>query len=127
VKKKLDFFEIIVGIYVPTIVLIIILSLVHKLGEYPLPKSESLKKILIEFGLYFLILILYLIFIIFFLDPFGNFLYITVVFSTIIYLLIPFIYTHYRDHWTSKDLGINSKIESKWIAIIITFSFLMLL
>ncbi len=105
----------------PALFFILFLSLLIKLGKYPapLPRSKNPRNELIEAGIYTLIVIIYLILNIFVLNPISDFFYITLGLSTIIYLFAPLIYTHYKDHWTIKDLGINSKVKS-WRVVVVS-------
>ena len=119
-KKALVFIEIYLTIATPTIFFSATLLLIIILGEYPtpLPSSEKPKKLLLEVGVYTLIIILFLTLNIFVLNPIGVPFYILLVLSTIMFLLIPLIYTRYKDHWTSKDLGINFKVKSRGVVIV---------
>lgn len=116
----MDFNYLFLFIIIPALVHILLLKSLRNLGEYPLPlpRSENPRKEVIEAVIYTLIVILYLTINIFVLYRFSDSFYIALGFSTIIYLLIPLMYAHYRDHWTSKDLGISSKVKSRWVVIV---------
>ena len=116
----MDFNYLYFVIFIPALFYIIFLSIVNKLGKYPvpLPRSENPKKEYIEVVLCTLIVILYLTVDIFVLRTFIDFFYNALVFNSIIFLLIPLIYVYYRDHWTSKDLIITYRVKWKlWIII----------
>lgn len=115
----MGFLDIYFGIFIPTLFFIIFILLLKGLGKYPdpLPRSENPRKELIEIIMFALIVIIYLTLKIFVLDLIPDFFYITLGLSTIIYLFVPLIYVHIKDHWTFKDLGINFKIKSRWILI----------
>ena len=120
----MDFNYLFLAIIIPALAQIWFLYCFYKLEKYPvpLPRSENPKKEYIEVVLYTLIVILYFTVDIFVLRRFNYSFYISLGFSTIIFLLIPLIFTHYRDKWTSKDLGISSKVKSRWVIIVgITF------
>ena len=105
-------------IFIPALFHILILLLLNRLGKYPVPlsNSENPRKEIIEVVMYTLIVILYLTVDIFILSRLNDFFFI-LGFSTVIFLLIPLIYVLYRDHWTSKDLGISYKVKSRWVVI----------
>ncbi|MBY9014697.1 MAG: CPBP family intramembrane metalloprotease [Candidatus Lokiarchaeota archaeon] len=116
------------------ILLILILILLAKfIGTYPTPFPHSenpateKKEVII---LCFLMLI-YLSFFIYLLSPyfismFGDSYIIGVIFGTFINFLIPFIYVVYKNKWTSRDLGLNSKVRSWSVGIISISSYLLL-
>jgi membrane protease YdiL (CAAX protease family) len=125
---NLDLYEFFLGdySYIPLMtLLIIILVVIGKfVGNYPsqLPPTEHPRRNLIEVVVYFLFTIIYLAFSIFILSPIfiallGDSFYIGLILSTIILFLL-IIYVRYRDHWTSKDLGINSHVKSYSVAIV---------
>lgn len=127
----MDLYEFFLGdfSYIPLMTfLIIILVVIGKIaGKYPpeLPRTDHPKRNLIEVGIYFLFTIVYLVFSIFLLSPIlislvGDSYYIGLIISTIILFLL-IIYVRYRDHWTSKVLGINSKVKS-WSVFYISIS-----
>lgn len=106
-------------VLIPNLFHLLFLFLLSGLGEFPdpLPRSEKPRKETKETTIYTLVVIIYLTLDIFFFRRFIHFLYIVLGFSSIIFLLIPFFYTRYRDHWTSKDLGVISKIKAPSIVI----------
>jgi len=116
----MNFNYLIFVIIIPTLILIFFLYNFNKLGEYPtpLPISQNPKKEYIEAVTYTLIAILYFTLDIFILSRFNNSLGITLIFSTIMLLLIPSIIANYRDQWTSKDFGFTSEVKSKGIVIL---------
>lgn len=115
----MDFNYLFLFILIPALVHILLLNFLVKCGKYPsiLPRSENPRKEYIEAVIYTLIVILYLAINIFVLYGFSDSFYIALGFSTVIFLLIPLIYVLYRDHWTSKDLGISYKVKSRWVVI----------
>lgn len=110
------------------ILFIAILYLINKLGKNPTPllRSEKPKKDLIEVGVFTLIVALYLTLKIFVLNPIGFSFSISIGMSTIIFLIIPLMYTRYRDQWTWKDFGINSKVKN-WYVVIASIIYFTLL
>ena len=116
----MDFNYLIFAIIIPTLIQIYFLYKFNKLGEYPtpLPTSQNPKKEYIEAVIYTLIAILYFTIDIFILSRLNNSLGITLIFSTIMLLLIPSILAYYRDHWTSKEFGFTSKVKSKGVVIL---------
>jgi len=112
--------------FISTVVFFLLLFVLNKLGKNPapLPRSENPRKEKIEAGTFTLIAIFYFFLSIFILSPLVYSFYIQLGISTIILLLIPLIYTRYRDNWTIKDYGINSKIRNWWVVF---FSILIFL
>lgn len=116
----MDFNDLFFRIFIPALFYTIILYLLIKIEKYPdpLPRSKYPRNELIEAVIYTLIVIICLTLKIFVLNPIFDFFYITLGLNTIIFLFMPLIYTHYKDHWTIKDLGINSKIKSWQVGVI---------
>lgn len=116
----MDFYYILSTIILPALVQIGFFYFFTRHEKYPtpLPTSQNPKKEYLEAVIYTLIAILYYTIDIFVLSRFNNSLCITLIFSTIIFLLIPLILARYRDHWTSEDLGITSKVKSRWMVIV---------
>lgn len=81
----------------------------------PLPSSENPRKEKIEVGTFTLIALFYFSLDLFIISPLVYSFYIQLGISTIILLVIPLIYTRYRDNWTIKDYGITSKIRNWWV------------
>ena len=115
-----DFNYFFLYIIIPALVHFLLLKSLNELGKYPAPllRSKNPRKEVIEVVIYTLIVISYLTINIFVLNRFRDSFYIALGFSTIIYLLIPLTYARYKDHWTSKDLSITSKVKSRWIVIV---------
>ncbi|MFX0042973.1 MAG: lysostaphin resistance A-like protein [Candidatus Hodarchaeota archaeon] len=115
----MDINDLILRIFIPAIPHIILLYLLLKTGKNPdpLPRSKCPKYELIEAGIYTLIVIICLALNIFVLKPIFDSIYITLGLNSITFLFVPLIYTHYKNHWTIKDLGINSKIKSWQVAV----------
>lgn len=107
-------------IVIPALLQICFFYFFSKREKYPtpLPTSQNPKKEYLEAIYYTLIAISYYVLDVFILSRFNNSLYITLIFSTIILLLLPLVLAFYKDHWKSKDLGITSKVNSKWMAIV---------
>lgn len=118
----------IVGFIASCILFIAILIIFGIVGKNPAPplRSEKPMKELIEVGVFILIVALYLTLKIFVLNPIGFSFFILIGMSTIIFLIIPLMYTRYRDQWTWKDFGINSKVKN-WYVVIASITYFTLL
>lgn len=121
----MDFIYFIWIVVIPVLFNILLLFLIKEVGEYPAPPphSEVPRKEYIETVIYTLIVISYSVVNIFFLDRLADSFCIELCFSTIIFLLIPLVYVRNRDHWTSKEFGIASKVKSRRIVIISIISY----
>ena len=112
--------------FMATILFFFLLFVFNLLGKNPepLPCSENPRQEKIEAGIFFLIAIFFFFLDIYILSPLVYSLYFQLGISTILLLLIPLLFIHYRDNWTIKDYGINSKIRNWWIVF---FSILIFL
>lgn len=117
----MDFYYLIVMVIVFLVYIFIIYS-VDGIGKYPapLPHSENPRREYKETVIYSLIVISYLIVDIFVLNSLKYSFFSELGFHTIIFLLIPLTYVRFRDHWTRKDLGFLSRVQSdsKWVVIV---------
>ena len=116
----MDFNYLFLAIIIPAFAQIFFLYNFNKLGKYPapLPHSENPRKEYIQVVIYTLAVILYFTIDLFIFNRFSFSFYMYLGFSTIIFLLIPLMHTHFKDNWTSKDLGITSKVKSRWVVIV---------
>ena len=116
----MDFNYLILTVFMPVLSYIILLYFISRAGEYPvpLPHSENPRKECIETVVYTLLVILYFVVDVFVLNQFADSFYITLCFRTIIFFIVPFVYVHYRNHWTKEDLGFLSKVKSREVVIV---------
>jgi membrane protease YdiL (CAAX protease family) len=119
--------------YIPLMIfLVVIFVIIGKfVGKFPtqLPRTEHPRRNIVEVGMYFVFMVAYLTFYIFILSPMlmssiGDSFYAGLILSTVI-LFILLIYVRYRNHWTSKDLGLNSKVLS-WSVVFVSIGLYIL-
>lgn len=112
------------------VVLVIVLILIWKIGEFPSPLiiTENLRKISSEISVFFILISIHYIFDIVLLGPFflsliGDDFYLSVGTSTIVMLIIPAFHVHFKNKWTISDLRMTFNLDNKFVAIVSIFCF----
>ncbi len=112
------------------VVLVIVLRLLWKIGEFssPLIFTEKKQKISSEISVFFILVSIHYTLDIFLLGPFfltliGDSFYPGVGTSTIVMLIIPAFYVHFKDKWTVRDLRMTFNLDNKFVAIVSIFFF----
>ena len=104
----------ILGFFMSVFASLVVFLIINNLEKNPepLPHSENPRKEKIEVGAFTLITLLYFSFTISYLSYPVYSEYIQPLTNTTILFLIPFLYIRYKDNWTSKNYGFNSKIRN---------------